>query len=137
MYEGLSHAEVIKYYGLSFKTLDAAQAQMDFYEEILNAGTGIWWAICYKDCPNELIGTCGFNDWNPFFKRAEIGYWLLTEQWRNGVMKECIPVIIKYAFDEIHIHRITALVEEGNKASALQLKYFGFQYEGTHKKNVK
>ncbi|MCY7290866.1 MAG: GNAT family N-acetyltransferase, partial [Ferruginibacter sp.] len=64
IFEGLSHAEVIKYYGVSFKTLDAVQAQMDFYEEILNAGSGIWWAICYKNCPQELIGACGFNDWN-------------------------------------------------------------------------
>src|SRR4051812_1845689 len=61
IFEGLSHPEVTRYYGVSYATLEATSAQMDFYNDLLLDKTGVWWAICHKETPDEMIGACGFN----------------------------------------------------------------------------
>ncbi len=76
IFEGLSHPDIIKHYGVSYTTFESTNAQMDFYNDLLKNESGIWWAICFKNNPAELIGACGFNDWNKQHKHIEIGYWL-------------------------------------------------------------
>ncbi len=76
IFEGLSHPEVIKYYGVSYKTFEETSLQMDFYKALLENGTGIWWAICLKES-REFMGACGFNNHNREHRRAEIGFWML------------------------------------------------------------
>ncbi len=133
IFEGLSHPDIIRHYGVSYTTMESTQAQMDFYNSLLSTDTGIWWAICYKDNPAELIGACGFNDWNKQHHHIEIGYWLLPAHQGKGVMSECIPFITRHAFDQLKVHRIVAVVEDGNDGSTKLLLRLGFNYEGTHR----
>lgn len=133
IFEGLSHPDIIRHYGVSYSTLESAQAQMDFYNDLLSTDTGTWWAICYKDNPAELIGACGFNDWNKQHHHIEIGYWLLPAHQGKGIMSECIPSITSHAFDHLKVHRIVAVVEDGNDSSTKLLLRLGFNYEGTHR----
>ena len=131
IFEALSHPLVIKYYGVSYKSFDATADQMKFYDDLLKDETGIWWAICFKDNAAEMIGACGFNYRNHQHKKIEIGYWLLPGYFGKGIMTQAAPVIINYAFNEMDIHRIEAVVEDGNDDSAKLLKKLNFNYEGT------
>jgi ribosomal-protein-alanine N-acetyltransferase len=131
VFEGLSHPEVIRYYGVSYRTLEETQEQMNWYECLLESRTGRWWAICYAHDPDWLIGACGFNEWHRVHNRAEIGYWLLPDYWGQGVMTECLPAIIGHAFTAMHLHRIVAVVEPPNGQSARLVQKLGFGYEGT------
>ena len=133
IFEGLSHRDIIKHYGVSYTTFESTNAQMDFYNDLLKNESGIWWAICFKNKPGELIGACGLNDWNKQHRHIEIGYWLLPGKQGAGIMSECVPPIIQYAFDVLEIHRIAAVVEDGNESSAKLLTRPGFSYEGIHK----
>jgi len=45
VYEGLSHPEVIRYYGVWYETLEATAGQMDFYERVWKEQTGCFWKI--------------------------------------------------------------------------------------------
>ncbi|MEP7110118.1 MAG: GNAT family protein, partial [Ferruginibacter sp.] len=108
IFEGLSHPAIIKYYGVSYTSMESTGAQMDFYNGLLKNESGIWWAICYENNPAELIGACGFNDWHKDHKHLEIGYWLMPGKQGNGIMSKCIPLIIQYAFDILEVHRIVA-----------------------------
>ncbi len=130
IFEGLSHPDITKYYGVAYTTLESTKAQMDFYDDLLASDTGIWWAICNKNNRGDLIGTCGLNDWNKQHNHIEIGYWLLPGYHGRGVMSECIPFITRYAFDQLKVHRIVAVVEEGNGSSTKLLLRLGFIYEG-------
>ena len=130
IFEALSHPDVIKYYGVSYSTLESSGTQMEFYNDLLVNETGIWWGICYKDDPGEIIGACGFNNFDKQHKNVEIGYWLLPAKQGAGIMLECMPPIIQYAFDNMQVHRITAIVETGNERSERLLHQFRFQYEG-------
>lgn len=42
VYQGLSHPEVIRHYGVSYDSLEATKEQMDWYAAIEREEKGIW-----------------------------------------------------------------------------------------------
>lgn len=137
VFEGLSHPNVIKYYGVNYHTLEETSTQMNWYNQSIKEKTGIWWAINYK-ADSELIGACGFNNLDVNNKKAELGYWLLTENWGNGIIQEVLPYIIDYAFENLHLHRLEAVVESLNVRSKKVMESLNFYYEGTlHESEIK
>ena len=79
----------------------------------------------------KIIGNCGFHTWNPQHHRAEIGYALNAEEFKNkGFMKEALEKIIEFGFQEMNLNRIEALIDENNLPSRKLLDYFGFTKEG-------
>ena len=132
IYEGLSHPDVIRYYGVHFDTLESTQAQMKWYDNLEKEETGIWWAICYKD-DDRFCGAVGLNNVSEEHHKGEIGFWLLPAYWGQGIMKEVVPEILNYGFQSMHLHRIEGIVETENTNSKKLLERLGFQYEGTMK----
>jgi ribosomal-protein-alanine N-acetyltransferase len=130
IFAGLSHPDVIAHYGVSYQSLEATQEQMHWYEQLLFERKGIWWGIARRD-NDELVGACGLNDWRPDDHGIDLGYWLLPDYWRRGIMQRGLPHILRYAFVHMNIHRVHADVEPENLASFQLLRKLGFVYEGT------
>jgi ribosomal-protein-alanine N-acetyltransferase len=130
VFKGLSHPDVIKFYGISFDSLEATKEQITWFKNLENNETGIWWAICNKE-DLTFIGAGGFNDLEKDNRKAEIGFWLLPENWGKGIMKEVMPVICKYGFNSLGLHRIEGFVESENKNCKNGLKKLDFDFEGT------
>ncbi len=129
IYKGLSHPDVIKYYGVSYHSLAATQEQMDWYAQLENNKTGAWFAIVSPD--NQIFyGAAGLNNLQAQHKKAELGFWLLPEYWGKGIVPEVVPAICKYAFEELQLHRIEALIETLNTNSKTVMRKLGFVYEG-------
>jgi [ribosomal protein S5]-alanine N-acetyltransferase len=133
VFAGLSNPEVIKFYGVSYASFDDTQVQMDWFRRLWKQQEGIWWGICFKEDPSQLVGACGFNNRNKEHRNIELGYWLLPDHWGKGIMTEALPHILQFAFRELDIHRVVAVVEGGNDSSMHLLTKLGFAYEGTHK----
>ncbi|MEX2485756.1 MAG: GNAT family N-acetyltransferase [Brumimicrobium sp.] len=132
IFQGLSHPDVIRYYGVSFQSLEATKEQMEFYKNLLKTETGLFWAICSKE--NETFhGVGGFNNLSKEHKKAEVGFWLLPEYWGKGVMNETMPILCNYVFDQLHLHRIEGFIESGNLSCIKAIKKLGFSHEGTMK----
>ena len=56
------------------KSLEAAKEELERYcIKTFKEDRGIRWGIIRKGS-NDLIGTCGYYDWNKTMHRAEIGY---------------------------------------------------------------
>lgn len=130
IYEGLSHPQVISFYGVRYTSFEATKEQMDWYEDIRKNETGNWWKIVDKAL-GEKVGAVGYNNYSVQHNKAEVGYWLLPQFWKKGIVSEVLPVVIGYMQNEKTIHRIEAIVEEGNAASNRLLEDAGFIYEGT------
>lgn len=130
VYKGLSHPDVIKYYGVSYHSLSATEEQMLWFKELEQNNTGIWWAMVN---PNDTLfyGAIGLNNLCNIHRKAEIGYWLLPEYWGQQIMTNAIPLVCDYAFNTLKVHRIEALVETENKASKQLLAKLNFNFEGT------
>ena len=130
IYRGLSDPEVIKYYGVNFMTREATKEQMIWYADLEKNETGIWWAICLKS-DDRFLGAAGLNDLSRQHKKAELGFWLLPENWGKGIMSESIPVLLAYCFAKLELHRIEAFVDSENHNSKNLLEKLHFNYEGT------
>lgn len=128
IYLGLSNPQVIKHYGVSFDSLAATEAQIQWYKR----AEQYWWAICSID-NQQFYGAGGLNDLSAAHKKAEIGLWLLPEFWGNGIMREVMPFICNYGFDELGLHRIEGFVESGNQNCKRAMAKLDFEYEGTMK----
>lgn len=130
IFKGLSHPDIIKYYGVNFQTLEATKEQMTFYADLERNETGIWWAVCSID--NKIFyGAGGLNSLSKEHKKAEIGFWLLKEFWGQGIMTEVMPIICNYGFEKLGLHRIEGLVESDNLNCINAMKKLDFHYEGT------
>jgi len=130
VYEGLSHPDVIKYYGVSYDSPEATKEQMKFFSDLEKDGTGIWWAILSLD--NKVFyGAGGLNSLSKKHKKAEIGFWLLPEFWGMGIMKESMPMICNYGFKIFGLHRIEGLVETENANCKRAMAQLDFRHEGT------
>ena len=129
VYEGLSHPEVIPFYGVRYDSFDAAKAQMDWYESLQREGTGLAWKLVEKTT-GEKLGVIAVYLYKPEHKKAEIGFWLLPQFWNKGFASEALNAVIDYWKVEKGLHRLEGFVEEGNAASSKLLEKAGFQREG-------
>ena len=129
IFKGLSHPGVIPFYGVQYKTFEETNEQMKYYDGLLKEKTGIWWKIVDRDTADPL-GACGMNYYNVIHEKAEIGYWLLPEYWKKGIMPEVMPVMIGHLFNHWKLHRLEAVIEDGNDTSIRLAEKLGFQFEG-------
>ena len=130
VFKGLSHPEIIKYYGINFKTLEETKEQMTWFSDLEKNNTGIWWAIEDKESA-IFYGAAGFNDRSLEHKKAEVGMWLLPDYWGQGILKEVMPTIVDFAFSDLGLHRIEGFVESDNKKCKSAMAQVNFEYEGT------
>lgn len=132
VFKGLSNTEVIKYYGINYKTLEETKMQMDWFNNLAMQGTGIWLALCAPD--NRIFyGAVGLNNLSTIHQKAELGFWLLPEFWGKGLMAKAVPLICRYAFENLGLNRIEAFVETANQSSKNLLTKLHFEHEGTMK----
>ncbi|MCY7410738.1 MAG: GNAT family N-acetyltransferase [Chitinophagales bacterium] len=132
VFKGLSHPDIIKYYGVSYNLLESTKEQMKFFTDLEENETGIWWAICSAD-NKTFYGAGGLNSLNKNFKKAEIGFWLLSNYWGKVIMKEAMPLICNYGFNNWGLHRIEGFVESENKNCKRAMAKRDFIHEGTMK----
>ncbi|MBC5774443.1 GNAT family N-acetyltransferase [Pontibacter sp. KCTC 32443] len=127
--KGLSDTRVTTYYAVHYDTPEAVQEQMQFYDNLQQTGTGIWWVFSLRGA-TDLIGACGYSSLETENRKAEIGFWLLPEHWGKGYIPEAAKAILKYGFESMNLHRIEAIVEGGNAQSEKVLQKLGFTREG-------
>ncbi len=122
-----SDPRVTRYYDLAtfHSSTEAKQLLESFQHRI-----GLRWAIAYKEAPDELIGTCGYNIWIQPAQRAVLGYDLLPAHWRQGIMREALKAVLEFGFTSMQLHRVEALTFPENDASSRLLDHLGFRAEG-------
>lgn len=112
------------------RSVEDSQAFIQQLQQWYQAHENLEWGITRKG-DDVLIGTCGFYAFDEGFHRAETGYELLKACWRQGIMSEALTAILTFAFTTMRLHRIEAVVDEGNERSQGLLRKLGFVHEGT------
>ena len=84
--------------------------------------------------PSQIIGVIGLNNviWGAFCS-SFLGYKLDKDFVNRGYMSSAVEMLTKYAFEELHLHRIEANVMPQNQASLRVLEKNHFINEGTSK----
>ncbi|NTS41118.1 GNAT family N-acetyltransferase [Flavisolibacter sp. BT320] len=130
VFEGLSHPDVIPFYGVRYNTLEATAAQMDWYRQLEEKGSGTAWKMVEKS-NGRKAGVIAVYGYRPEHNKAEVGFWLLPQFWKKGYALEALQEVLRYWKNNKALHRMEAFVEEGNTASSKLLQRAGFQHEGT------
>jgi len=103
-------------------------AQQDIYE-----AKQLRLAIC-NTVAAEAIGLIDLFDFDPRNHRAGIGIVIQDQKDRgNGVGAEALDLLIKYAFQQLHLHQLYANIGSNNKISLKLFTTFGFQKIGVKK----
>lgn len=77
-----------------------------------------------------LVGMCLLFHFHEPSARAEIGYILGREHWRQGYVGEALPPLVDFGFRALGLNRIEADIDPRNVASARVLGRLGFTVEG-------
>jgi ribosomal-protein-alanine N-acetyltransferase len=109
---------------------------MPLVESIIERSQNRWaagelskWGIALQN-DDQLIGTCGFNEWSRDHCWAELAYELAPAHWGNGLMRQAVSAVLQWTFRQNLINRVHAYVRVDNRRSERLLEHFGFVREG-------
>ncbi len=89
-------------------------------------GTGMQSAMTLN---GQFMGVVGLSI-SKAHNRAEIGYWLGKPYWGNGCTTEAVKAVVRYAFEELKLNKLTSRHFPQNPASGKVLEKAGFEREG-------
>jgi [ribosomal protein S5]-alanine N-acetyltransferase len=78
----------------------------------------------------NLVGAVHLGETSRAHRRGEMGNVLAQAHWGKGYATEAGAAMLRYGFDEVGFHRITATCDPDNVASARVLEKIGMRYEG-------
>lgn len=82
-----------------------------------------FFGISYKNSRN-LIGTICLWNFSEDRKTAEVGYELLPDHHRKGIMSEALTAVLEYGFKDLQLQKIVAITSRFNENSkGLLLKH--------------
>lgn len=103
-------------------------------ETTLQAGEGVTWAICLAG-EEPMIGSIALWRIMREHYRAEIGYMLLPEYHRKGIMQEAFEAVMDYGFNVLQLHSVEANINPANTASRSILEKNNFIQEAYFREN--
>jgi [ribosomal protein S5]-alanine N-acetyltransferase len=115
-------------------TLAGAEAFINLITQALQDNTGITWGI-YLQGQEQAIGNLGFWRIIKEHHRAELGYMLHPNFWRQGIMSETLAAILNFGFNQLQFHSVEANVSPQNTASIKLLEKHHFVREGYFREN--
>lgn len=71
------------------------------------------------------------------FRNAYLGYYVGEQFAGQGYMTEALELMLRYAFEDLDLHRLEANIQPGNVASLALVKRAGFTREGYSRRYLK
>ena len=112
-----SDKEINKYLNReSCKSIDDARNFIKIINQNIDKNIAPYWAICLKG-KNMLVGTICLYGFSEESTSCEIGFELLQDFQRQGIMREAAEKVIDFAFNIIQVQRIEAYLHKDNQSS--------------------
>lgn len=93
--------------------------------------------VC-KRADGAIVGAINLSQiFGGGFQSAYLGYYVGEPFAGRGYMTEALQLILRYAFEELKLHRLEANIQPGNVASLALVKTAGFVREGYSKNYLK
>jgi [ribosomal protein S5]-alanine N-acetyltransferase len=99
--------------------------------------TNEYFLICTREC-DRIAGTISLSQiFRKAFQNAYLGYMLGAGFTGHGYMTESVALVLRFAFDELKLHRVEANVQPSNLPSIRVLQRNGFSKEGFSRRYIK
>jgi len=121
--------ESVKHLGRPPGTLEDVQKRLARMAEDIARGEAAFWVLTDPD-DDRALAYLGFFRWDQPHQTAELGYVLVRRRWGQGLMTEVLPVLVRFGFEQLGLHRMDARVEPEHGASVRLLRKLGFKDEG-------
>lgn len=108
---------------------DGARALLDDIRGHFQAGTLFQWGIARAD-DDAIVGTTTIFHVDREHRRGEIGFALGRAHWGRGYASDAVTLLIRFAFEQLELHRLEADPDPQNLASIKVLEKQGFKHEG-------
>ena len=83
-----------------------------------------------KTNPEHFIGSTGLHRFNWELRQFEIGYWVRSDETRQGFATEICTALCYFAFDALNATKVNIIHSDGNHASQKVIEKVGFEKEG-------
>lgn len=123
----------------SFYTTER-QAEILKDEAVKTASGGMvrYWLYKKGDSSEQIIGNLALsNIVRGAFQSCHLGYKIDEDHAGNGYMSEALKEVIRFAFEDMALHRIEANIIPSNEPSLRLVKKLGFYEEGLAIKYLK
>lgn len=107
----------------------AAEAWIATHASAFAALQEVTFAICLRQT-DALLGAISLMQIDLPDARAEVGYWIGVDHWRQGFGTEALACLIGYAHQGLGLTRIVARCIASNPGSARVMEKAGLQREG-------
>jgi ribosomal-protein-alanine N-acetyltransferase len=87
------------------------------------------WGVALQH-DDQVVGTCGFNEWSQAHRWAELAYDLAQAHWGKGLMRRTLAAVLQWTFRQDLVNRVHAFVRIDNRRSERLLERSGFVREG-------
>ncbi len=92
---------------------------------------GVEYDFVIMNKPGDLpLGVCGLNQINVAERFANLGYWIRTSKTGLGIASAAVPMIAKFGFDNLKLHRMEIVVAVKNIPSQRVAEKVGALQEG-------
>lgn len=129
VFESWSDPEVQKFNAPVMEKVEEAVELIQSLHKRSAEKRGIIWGITHKD-RDWVMGMSGYNSWDRYHRRADIGYDLARAHWGQGYASEAVHAMLRFGFEAMNLNRIEAETIEDNHGSVKMLKRLGFTLEG-------
>ncbi len=127
MFNWASDPEVTKYLTWTpHKNAEESRARCAFCERESRKDNVYHWAIEFQ---GELIGDIELGEIGET-ETGNVGYCMAKKYWGRGLMTEAFREVVRFAFEEVGLHRIEGMHAKENNRSARVMEKCGLRYEG-------
>lgn len=105
-----------------------------FFENVLSSEDGVHCLACDGEEPLGVVSLTGSMygpDETSRSRDAELAYWLAPEHHGQGYGSDAAARMVRYAFEDRNLRRVSACVGSFNEGSTALLESLGFEREGT------
>ena len=130
LFSWMSDPEVARYVlWRAHRTRGETRSYLRYIRSQYRRGFPCSWGLEIRET-GELIGTMGVMAWYPDHGCMEVGYSLGRAWWNRGYATEALARLMQMMFTEMGVHRVEALCDTRNPASARVMEKCGMRREG-------
>ena len=116
---------------------DAFRRRVRHYQRELREDLGYAFFL-FRDLDDRLLGGITLsNVRRGVTQAAAVGYWIGKPFAGRGLMTKAVSGVVRFAFEELKLHRLEAACMPSNTASIRVLEKNGFQREGLARRYLK
>lgn len=129
--------EVARYQSWDSISPPRAQAFIQEMKRLEPGVPGQWFQFALEHKGRgELIGDCGLQVMVQDARQGQLGITLAREWQGQGLATEAVTAVLDYAFINLDLHRVVAVVDAENARSAGLMERVGLRREGHFVKNT-